>query len=563
MNFNDEIVITFVGEAGQGIDSLSKLFAKILKNAGYNIFETKEYMSRIKGGSNSATIRVSKHKVKAYKESIDVLFCISKEGLYHISNRLNENSFVLYEYEDLDIINNYSNKERIEFSSMAKSIGEKIYINSIVLGIGACLFKLDFEFVKHFIQDQFKDQTLDKNIQAFEQGYSIGNYIKEKINININTSESLKDEILMNASDALALGFVAGGIDFVASYPMSPSTGIFTFMAKNSANFNIIVEQAEDEISAINMGIGAWYAGGRALTTTSGGGFSLMCEAVSLAGMTETPMVIYLSQRPGPATGLPTRTEQGDLNLALYSGHGEFPRIIFSPTNLNDCFVLGKQACTLADKYQVPVFVLLDQYSVDSSYNITPFGLDDIVTNDYIVETQPDYLRYKLKDDGISPRGIPAYGNGLVIVDSDEHDEKGHITESSEVREKMVIKRMRKLEQLKNDFFRPDFLGSKDAKNIVICWGSTSELIKEAICTINNDELAMISFKQVYPLNNEVKNYFENALNVICIENNYSGQFANLLTLEFGVNIHHRILKYNGSSFSVEELVKKISEVLK
>lgn len=548
LKFDNEISIVIAGAAGQGIGSITQIIAETAKQSGFNIFYTKEYMSRIKGGCNSSTIIVSSDKVDAYKESADFVFAIEKENLNHAKNRISDSTILISEYDVQPPLDKFKNT----------------LISGIIIGIlDVDLVLLQENLKKTFLNKD--NDIIDKNIKAVAKGYEIGkNLIREKnISINIQKDTTTKDEILINGNDATALGCIAGGVDFISSYPMSPSTGILTFLAKQSKEFNIIVEQAEDEIAAINMGLGAWYAGARAMTSTSGGGFALMTEAVSLAGMTEMPMVIYLGQRPGPATGLPTRTEQGDLNLALYSGHGEFPRIIFTPGNLEDCFYLAQKAFDLADKFQVPVFILSDQYLADSCYNTKPFDIENAEITEYIEKTTDNYKRYILTQNGISPRGIPNYGDGFIVVDSDEHDEDGHITENLDLRIQMVEKRMAKLKSIRRESILPDYFGKPDVKILVLGWGSTCNIIKESLNKISNPDIGFLYFKQVYPLNKTVLQYFKNAEKVICVENNFTGQFSNLLKLELNISVDEKILKYNGLPFSVEELTSKINEGLK
>lgn len=546
LKFDKEISVVIAGAAGLGIDSITQVIAETVKQGDYNMFYTKEYMSRIKGGCNSSSIRISSAKVDSYKEIADFVFVVEKDNLNHVKNRISDNTIVISDYDVEPQLDKFK--------------------NAIISGVIIGLLDIDLELLKENLKKIFSDKDndiIDKNIEAATKGYEIGkNLINEKnISIDIKKNAEIKDEILINGNDALALGCVAGGVDFISSYPMSPSTGILTFMAKHSKEFNIIVEQAEDEIAAINMGLGAWYAGARAMTSTSGGGFALMTEAVSLAGMVESPMVIYLGQRPGPATGLPTRTEQGDLNLALYAGHGEFPRIILTPGNLEDCFYLAPKAFDLADRFQVPVFILSDQYLADSCYNTKPFDVKNAEITEYIEKTNEDYKRYILTQNGISPRGIPNYGDGFVVVDSDEHDEDGHITENLDLRVQMVEKRMAKLISIRRESILPDYFGKPDTKILVLGWGSTCNIIKEALNNISNPEIAFLYFKQVYPLSENILQYFKNVKKVICIENNYTGQFANLIKHELNISVDERILKYNGMAFSVEELVEKIRGV--
>lgn len=567
LNFDNELSIVIAGEAGQGIETISDMAAKLIKKSGYNVFGTKEYMSRIKGGCNSSTIRVSTEKVCAYKGNADFVFAISKNALKHLEKRINENTIVFYEYENQEVLAKCTTNIKVEFSALAKELGSDIYANTIALGIIMGILNIDLGLTEEIFKQILSEKNADiitKNLEAAKKGYEIGKtQIQEKnISISIQKDNSTETEILISGNDAAALGCIAGGVDFISSYPMSPATGILTFMAKHSEEFKILVEQAEDEIAAINMGLGAWYAGARAMTSTSGGGFALMTEAVSLSGMTETPMVIYLGQRPGPATGLPTRMEQGDLNLALYAGHGEFPRIIFAPGTLEDAFFLAEHAFNLADKFQVPVFIISDQYFADSYYNTPPFDVEKIEAKECIQTTSKDYKRYAFTQNGISPRGIPGLGEGFVVVDSDEHDEEGHITEDFNMRIQMMDKRMSKLNLIEEEAFLPKVFGNIDAPILIIGWGSTCNAIKEALLRINNPDIAFLYFKQVYPLNKKVVEYFKNAKKIICIENNYRGQFANLLKVEADIYVNERILKYNGLAFSVDELILKINEAL-
>jgi 2-oxoglutarate ferredoxin oxidoreductase subunit alpha len=337
---------------------------------------------------------------------------------------------------------------------------------------------------------------------------------------------------------------------------------VLAFLAKHGSDFGIIAEQAEDEIAAINMALGAWYAGARAMVTTSGGGFALMTEGLSLAGMLETPVVIHLAQRPGPATGLPTRTEQGDLELALYAGHGEFPRIIFAPGTLQQAFHLTQKAFNLADKYQVPVFVLTDEYLIDSYYNVPSFDLSGVKIEKFVTKTAAGYRRYELAEDGISPRGIPGFGEGLVAVDSDEHDEAGHITEDLELRVEMVDKRLKKLAPIRAEALSPEVVGNQDYKNLLICWGSTYHICKEALTELGRRDTALLHCKQVYPLPPDLVGHLKKARRTILIEGNATGQFGKLIRLHTGVRIDRQILKYSGLSLTVEEIVHQLDALL-
>lgn len=399
-----DISIVLSGEAGQGIQTIEAIFAKLVKRSGYNVYATKEYMSRVRGGNNTTSIRVSSERVSAYVNRIDILVPLGTGGAIRIKNRLSPETIIIGEKESLA---EYKTGKLVEvdFSGIALKSGNKIYSNTVAVGVLSALLNIDPAFLSGFIGNYFVSkgkEVADKNIEAAAAGFQAG--AKLKLNLEIRKDEKVKDDIVISGAEAAALGAIGGGMNFLSAYPMTPLTGIFTFISQHAHEFGIVSEQAEDEISAINMAIGAWYAGARGMVTTSGGGYALMVEGISLAGMLETPVVVFLGQRPGPATGLPTRTEQGDLNFALYSGHGEFPRILLAPGTIEDTFLLSAAAFDLADKYQSPVFVLFDQYLADSYYNLPSLDLAKVKAENQFIRTGAGYKRYALTADGISPR---------------------------------------------------------------------------------------------------------------------------------------------------------------
>ena len=565
----DNVSIVLCGQAGQGIQTIEFLLTKILKLALYNVFATKEYMSRIRGGANSTEIRVSSKPVRAFANGIDILIALDRGALTHIQDRIAPQTVILADKSDAGYESQYPKCDLIyvPFTEIATQIGNKIYSNIVAVGTIAGLFDIDPGLVTNCIKRFFSaksDHIIQRNTAAVRQGLRIGAELLEslKIRIEVDKDPAVADHILLSGTEAVALGAIAGGCNFLSAYPMSPSTSIMVFLAKHAEKFGIIVEQAEDEIAAMNMVIGAWYAGARAMASTSGGGFSLMTEALSLAGMVESPVVIHLAQRPGPATGLPTRTEQADLNLALYAGHGEFPRIIFAPGKLEDGFYLTQKAFNLADKYQLPVFILTDQYFIDSYYNTPAFDLSAVKNEKHIIRTDPDYNRYHLTENGISPRGIPGWGKGLVCLDSDEHDQAGHITEDLALRMHMVDKRLKKAVSIKTETIPPELTGPADYKNLVVCWGSTYNIVHEAVRNTSRDDLAFLHFKQLHPLHEATVDYLRKARKTIIVEGNATGQFAALIKLQTGIDIENRILKYNGLNFSVEELTESLKSLL-
>ncbi|HCE45680.1 MAG TPA: 2-oxoacid:acceptor oxidoreductase subunit alpha [Lentisphaeria bacterium] len=563
-----DVSILLCGQAGQGIQTVEHLLMRILKSSGYCLFTGKEYMSRVRGGMNSTSIRISGSPVSAPSNRIDILVPLDKGGVSHVSCMLTSNTVVIGEKDSCggEIPNGVALLD-VPFSKIAAETGNKVYSNTVAVGALLFLLGLELEPNLHHIGEFFSgkpDDVVKKNLEAAGKGYaSLAGTGTARLQMEFKSSPDVKEQLLLSGAEAVSLGALAGGCNFISSYPMSPSTGVLSFLAQHGSEFGIVVEQAEDEIAAINMAIGAWYAGARAMVTTSGGGFALMTEGLSLAGMLESPLVIHLAQRPGPATGLPTRTEQGDLEFALYGGHGEFPRIIFAPGTLEEGFTLAHRAFSVADKYQVPVIILTDQFFMDSCCNTPVFKLDDVDREKHFTGTSAGYRRYEMAANGISPRGIPGLGDGLVCVDSDEHDQEGHITENSVMRTMMVDKRLKKLESSMDDFIPPRLFETGSSNNLIVCWGSALSAVREAVEILGRDDTAVLHFSQVFPLDAAlVREHFSKAEKTILVEGNATGQFGRILKGCTGVDFHGRILRYNGLSFASDELAAKINSCL-
>ncbi|MHA1932294.1 MAG: 2-oxoacid:acceptor oxidoreductase subunit alpha [Promethearchaeota archaeon] len=566
----DGISIVLCGAAGQGIQTVEELLTKTLKRTGYHVFATREYMSRVRGGVNSTTIRVSSQPVRAFLDRIDLIIPLNEEALPHLKERISPKTLIIGEKQFIETISDIetSNVE-IPFTEFSNAVGGRIYANIIALGVILCMFKAEKTILYELLKENFNtkgQEIINNNIKAADKGYEViedlinSNQINQKFEIKKNLE--LVNDYIINGTQAIALGAIAGGCNFACFYPMAPSTGIGTFLAQHALEFDMIVDQTEDEISAINKTLGASYAGARSFVSTSGGGFSLMTEGVSLAGMTELPIVMVVGQRPGPATGMPTRTCQEDIELVLHAGAGWFPRIIFSPGTIEDAFELTQKAFNLTQKFHVPVFILTDQYLVDSYYNVHSIDLDSLKILKNIVKTDENYERYRFTDTGISPRGIPGYGEGLVDADSHTHDEYGVITEDPIIRNKTVDKRFKKLELIKKETIPPEFYGSENFKYLVVSWGSNYYLIKEALEKLDRDDIGFLFFKQIYPIHESVLDYLIKAEIKISIEQNPTGQFAKLLENETHINMNHRILKYSGYIFSVEEIVERLKKII-
>ncbi|WP_297474848.1 2-oxoacid:acceptor oxidoreductase subunit alpha [Thermococcus sp.] len=566
--FRGDVSIVLGGAAGQGIQTVEEILTHALKRSGYHVYANKGYMSRVRGGINTTEIRVSSKPVRAFVKGIDILVPFKQGVLSWVENRLSETTVVLGERENVEeTFLGKVNLVEVPLTKMALETGSQLYLNTTAAGLIIGLFHGDFEAIEEYIRKRFGskgENVVKKNIEAAKKGYDLGVKLCEEgaIAVDVERDENVKDDVLLTGTEAVGIGALAGGMNFLSFYPMSPSTGVSTFAAQKAEEFEIVVEQVEDEISAINMALGAWYAGARAMVSTSGGGFALMSEAISLAGMAENPVVIHLAQRPGPATGLPTRTMQGDLNLVLHAGHGDFPRIILAPGSLEEAFYLSAEAFNLADKYQVPVIILTDQYFVDTYYNLPAPDVGKVKFERHIVEAKPGYRRYELTEDGISLRAVPGYGEEVVIANGNEHDEWGDITEDAELTIKMQEKRaVKKLETIKRNAPLPKLIGDKKAEYLVVSWGSTFHVVEEALEKLGDERVAHLHFSWVYPLNLETKRFFEDR-KVIVVENNVTGQFADLLWKELGVKADHRVLKYDGRPFSVEEVLDALKGVV-
>lgn len=556
-NSNKTISILIGGAAGTGIATLEKILSDAFHSSGFYVFSTKEYMSRVRGGSNTTLIRISDTPIKAACWEVDISIALDSLALEHMKDRYKENTIIL---ADKKYVEEKSDIVALNMQDSAKKFGSSKYANSYIAGVLFGLLELEKNYLLESVDKHFKDD--DKNKDIINLGYEDSHKLKD---LNIpklpdTDLKSVRKLHLMDGTTASGFGFLAGGCNMITAYPMSPSTGVLNFMASMSKEFNIALEQSEDEIASLHMVLGGWYGGARAMTTTSGGGFALMGEALSLSGMTETPAVIYLAQRPGPATGLPTRSEQGDLNMAIHSGHGPFPRVVLAPGSLKECIDYGYLAFELADRFQLPIVFLSDQYLADSISTIEDVDFSSYEQRIYIVKTQEHYKRYEDTQNGISPRGVPGFGTGLVCSVGDEHDERGQITEDYKMREKMVAKRARKNDEVLKEALSPEVIGEGDVA--VIGWGSTKGSISEAIQMLGNSRLVQVHFAWVYPLSHEQLSVLEKFPYKIVVENNADGAFANQLKL-LDVKIDKQILQSNGFNFFADQLSEMIEESIK
>lgn len=547
------------GAAGTGIVTLENLLSDAFKQHGWYVFSTKEYMSRVRGGSNTTLLRIADGPVYAPCWHVDLCIALDENAIPHVQARLRDDTMIL---ADTSI-----NHEEVQIQSMpmidsVRKVGSLHYINSYVAGVLFGIFGIDSIVLSKSIKTIFKEHDPLKNEAAMQEGFSYG---KSLSSINLPKLPEARKNIvdtfhLINGSTAAGFGFLAGGCNMITSYPMSPSTAVLNFMASISDIFDVVVEQSEDEIASLNMVLGGWYGGARAMTSTSGGGFALMSEAMSLSGVSETPAVVYLAQRPGPATGLPTRTEQGDLNLAIHSGHGYFGRIVLAPGDQQECIDYAYLAFELADRYQMPVVYLSDQYLADSIGMLPSIDFSNYEQRRYIQPTESSYERYRLNNTGISPRGVPGLGEGLVVSSSHEHDERGQSTESYQIREDMVKKRKQKVDLAISEAHAPKVMGKGSIA--IIGWGSTKYAISEVLKALNDQRLFHVHFTWVHPLNPAHLEILKNTEINIVIENNVSGEFADILK-RYEIQIDHTILQSNGFPFFTDQLKEELSSIIK
>jgi 2-oxoglutarate ferredoxin oxidoreductase subunit alpha len=539
-----EINIVVAGEAGQGAFSVELELTENLSRLNYHFFATKNYMSRVRGGHNFHMIRIADHPVHALSGGKwDIVIALDEETERRHKPTLQEKGIFL------------SREITAEIAEAAKKeFGDVVASNTVLVGIILAVIGASPERLREAAEPG-KEEYLKKGFEFAENRNLTGAFT-----IQATAGKHYK----FDGNQALAFGALLGGCQFMAGYPMTPATSMMHYFASAAQGLPAHFEQAEDEIAAVNMALGASYAGLRSMTATSGGGFTLMQEGVSLAGMTETPIVIVVSQRPGPATGLPTRTEQADLNFVLHAGHGEFPRIIFTPGSIGEAIDLARKGFDLADRFQIPAFILTDQYFADSVQIIEEEIPMEVLHRQY-TEFDSTYKRYKLTETGISPLTFPGLSEALIRLDSDEHDEGGKITEDPQMRIGMVDKRRRKKILLQKEAVLPTLYGDKNAASFVICWGSTKLIVKEAAERLAAEDIpvAVLHFGQVYPLTMEMAApYRLREKNMIVVENNAEGQFARLLKNELGIAADRFILKYDGECFTVEELYQTLKGFL-
>ena len=559
------------GEAGQGIQTVGDTLSRVFSRSGYHVFTHQDYESRVRGGHNFYQVRVADRQLTAARDRIDILVAFDLDSIAKDAAFLAEQGQIIYDSGALK--KKFDGRQFLDIPFTALSVehgGSRIMANTVATGAILGMLGMGLDILLKIISGTFQkkgEDVIRANVDAATAGYGFA--VKECVSCSFSTADKAEQKMLIAGIDAIGAGALASGCKFYAAYPMTPSTGIMNYLAGKAKDYGVVAEQAEDEIAAINMALGASFAGVRAMTASSGGGFALMVEGLSLAAMTETPIVIGLGQRPGPATGLPTRTEQGELQFALYTAHGEFPRIIFAPGDPEQAFHLTNKAFDLSEKYQVPAFVIFDQYLADTQWSHAGFDLDRLVYTDYRLRSDAltglsEYKRHAYSATGISPMAVPGDSRHVVVTDSDEHDEDGHLIEDAETRVKMIDKRLfRKIPLIKKEIAPPLFYGDADPEIVLVGWGSTYGVIKEAVGELSGEEkIAMLHFSEIFPFpDTDVFDYLSllrNAGKTLCIEQNATSQFARLMKAETGFEFSALINRYDGRPFTVEALLGEL-----
>lgn len=554
------------GEAGFGIMSSGSMFARAFARHGYFVFTLNEYPSLIRGGHNIVTVRIATEKFFSLNRSLDILIALNKETVEFHKNELGEGSVVVFDPHD------YAWKAEelphgvifipVPFRDLVqKKGGEVIMRNTVALGASMGLLGAPFEYLSDVIKDQFKkkgEAVVSHNVDIARVGYDA---VSEQIKLDPITNP--KEYLLINGSEAVGIGAVRAGLKFAAIYPMTPINALITFLADHAKSLGIVYKQPEDEIAGINMAIGAAISGVRSMVATSGGGFALMVEGLSLAGMIEVPLVIDMGMRVGPATGMPTWTEQGDLLFTIHAGHGEFARIILAPSDATEAYELTLKAFHLADEFHVPVFILTDKYLNESQWCVEAAALKrDVVINRGKVmapqseESTTSFNRFDLTSiDGVSKRSFPGMKGGQYIANSYEHDDTGMVSEDSAMRTAMVDRRLKKLASIRKIMMPPVVFGDQSAKTVIVTWGSALGPVLAAM----KNSARIIHFPWLYPFPADVtKALLAGATRVIDIEQNATGQLATLIRAETGIEIAEKLLKYDGRPWLPEEIIERI-----
>ncbi|MBN1137298.1 MAG: 2-oxoacid:acceptor oxidoreductase subunit alpha [Anaerolineae bacterium] len=577
MTVLNNMTFRIAGAAGQGVESSGAGFAKALAKGGLHVFGLQDYMSRIRGGLNFSQIRVHEQPLYTHEEKVHVLLPLNEEALVAYQDDVVEGGGIIYD-EGLKVdqaaVSGHGRKAMpVPLIEIAKENGDRVMANTAALGAAAGVVEHSYERVAEIIRANFKrkgGEVVAANLRVARAAYL---YARDRyasgFEWKLKEVTGAPRRMVMSGNQAFALGALAAGCRFISAYPMTPATSIIEWMARHEQPFGVVAKHAEDEIAAVCMAIGANLAGARAMVATSGGGFSLMVEALGLAGMCEVPLVVVEAQRGGPSTGLPTRTEQSDLLFVLNASQGEFPRLVLAPGTIEEYFECGWRAFNLAEKYQTPVIVMADELLAASVRTIEEDAIDlsavaidrgKLLSKKELDALAEPYKRHLFTADGISPRAIPGHPKAVYATASDEHDEFGHITEEMVNRCKMMQKRMKKLETARQEIRPPTCYGPDEAAIVLVGWGSTYGVLREVVDRLGG-EARLVHFCDLWPFPAEAAAQALGGGKLVIVENNYTGQFRRLLQGETCTGVDHSIRRYDGRPFSPEEILASLKEV--
>jgi 2-oxoglutarate ferredoxin oxidoreductase subunit alpha len=577
-----DLSIAIGGAAGQGIATPGDILARIFVRRGLHLNAYNAYQSIVRGGHIFLTLRTSDEPVLSFGDKIDIMMPLNQDTMNRHLGLMKTGSIVLYNGDKIKPGEAAAGVQLCAFSvkELAPSVRGDLVQNTIALAALLRLIGVEFKILEDILTLQFKrkgEAVVAENVGVARAGYDYaGAHFKP---FQMALPDTGKKLAFFEGNQALAMGGAAAGVRFYCAYPMSPSSGVLHWMARHGRELDIMVRQVEDEIGVINMAIGAAHAGCRAMCATSGGGFALMTEGLGAAAMMEIPVVCINVQRAGPATGVPTKTEQGDLWQVLGAGQGDYPRIIVAPTNIPDCFKTVPQLFNLVDKFQCPGIILSDLLLSEGRSSIDPVELNfDVPIDRGAViglngATPPlngGYQRYKLTDTGISPRALPGTLGFEHVVATDDHDEDGVLISDEYTnphkRQAMHEKRMRKMESILPLLDGPQLWGAEDAQVTLLGWGSTEGVIQEAIQKLADEEgiaANLLQIKWLVPLHGAaIAAVLSKSKKTIMVENNYSGQFARYLRSETGIVTDGHIRKYDGEPFMPHHIVDGVKAVL-
>ena len=579
---SEEFTVRIGGAAGDGISASGEILARTSSRSGLHAFGLNNYQSAIRGGHVWFQVRAGTKKITSQGDSADILIAFNSESIDIHAPFVRSGGAIIYDKEKVKVNENLVPEGvqlcPIPLGELARKFDKNpIMQNTVALGATLFFLGLSVDVFSSVLADMFgkkKQSVIEVNTKAGSSGYEYAKSNYKRFESTVALPANPKRRLLMTGNQALALAAVMAGCKFYAAYPMTPASGVLHWLAAHAASQKIVVKQAEDELAVINMGIGASHAGVRAMVGTSGGGFSLMVEALGLAGMTETPIVIIESQRAGPSTGLPTKTEQGDLNMITGASQGDFPRIVLSPLTIEDCYYSVIEAFNLAERYQCPVIVATDLHLAEHIETVDDLSTDVVIDRGDIITSSPSerYKRFKVTESGISPRAIPGTAGTMYVTSSDEHAENGVVVSDVlsglpkyvKERERQVEKRMKKVEVARNELTAPKFYGPNDADLTIVCWGSTFGVAVEAADKLTKEGIStnVYAIRNVMPFKSEqVATALKSTRKMLDVEANYTGQMARMIRAETGIEIKDRLLKYDGEPIYAYEVVKRAKEV--